>query len=69
MRTPDPRLRGLLYRDLLGFEQRDATFSSWLEPPRPAYTLMVDLEGSISLAALTPTTRKAERPAPRSSAS
>ena len=50
MRTPDPRLRGLLYRDLLGFEQRDATFSSWLEPPRPAYTLMVDLEGSISLA-------------------
>lgn len=50
VRTPDPRLRGLLYRDLLGFEQRDATFSSWLEPPRPAYTLMVDLEGSISLA-------------------
>ena len=48
VRTPDPRLRGLLYRDLLGFEQEAATFSSWLEPPRPAYTLIVDLEGSIS---------------------
>jgi len=50
VRAPDPRLRGLLYRDLLGFEQEAATFSSWLEPPRPAYTLMIDLEGSISLA-------------------
>ena len=49
VRSPDPRLRGLLYRDLLGFEQESATFSSWLEPPRPAYTLIVDLEGSISL--------------------
>lgn len=33
----------------MGFEQEDATFSSWLEPPRPAYTLMIDLEGEISL--------------------
>jgi AraC-like DNA-binding protein len=49
VRTPDPRLRGLLHRDLLGFEQERATFSSWLEPPRAAYTLIVDLEGSISL--------------------
>lgn len=49
VRTPDPRLRELLYRDLLGFEQEAATFSSWLEPPRPAYTLIVDYEGSISL--------------------
>lgn len=49
VRTPDPLLRGLLYRDLLGFEQEAATFSSWLEPPRPAYTLIVDLEGSIWL--------------------
>ena len=24
-------------------------FSSWLEPPRPAYTLIVDLEGSITV--------------------
>ena len=39
----------MLYRDLLGFEQEGASFSSWLEPPRPAYTLIVDLEGSISL--------------------
>ena len=49
VRRPDPRLRGVLYRDLLGFEQDSAAFSSWLEPPRPALTLMVDLEGEISL--------------------
>jgi AraC-like DNA-binding protein len=49
VRSPNPRLRGLLYRDLLGFEQDGASFSSWLEPPRPACTLIVDLEGSISL--------------------
>ncbi len=49
VRAPDPRLRGLLYRDLLGFEQDRAAFSSWLEPPRPALTLIVDLEGEISL--------------------
>jgi AraC-like DNA-binding protein len=49
VRSPDPRLRGLLYRDLLGFEQDSATFSSWLEPPRPACTLIIDLEGSISV--------------------
>ena len=49
VRTPDPRLQPLLYRELLGFEQEAATFSSWLEPPRPACTLIIDLEGSISL--------------------
>lgn len=48
VREPDPRLRGVMYRDLLGFEQEGATFSTWLEPPRPAYTLMIDLEGAIS---------------------
>ena len=48
VRPPDPRLRPLLYRDLLGFEQDGATFSSWLEPPRPALTLIVDFEGEIS---------------------
>jgi AraC-like DNA-binding protein len=48
VRAPDPRLRGLLYRDLLGFEQEAAAFSSWLEPPRAALTLMVDFEGGIS---------------------
>jgi AraC-like DNA-binding protein len=36
-----------MYRDLYGFEQDRAEFSSWLEPPRPALTLMVDLDGGI----------------------
>jgi AraC-like DNA-binding protein len=36
-----------MYRPLLGFEQRRPGFCSWLEPPRPAVTLMVDIEGSI----------------------
>lgn len=48
VRRPDPRLRGLLYRDLIGFEQDSAAFSCWLEPPRPALSLIVDLEGEIS---------------------
>jgi AraC-like DNA-binding protein len=39
----------VLYRDLLGFEQDRAAFSSWLEPPRPALTLIIDFEGQISL--------------------
>lgn len=37
-----------MYRDLYGFDLRRAGFASWLEPPRPAVTLMVDLAGSIS---------------------
>jgi AraC-like DNA-binding protein len=36
-----------MHRDLYGFELRRAGFSSWLEPPRPAVTLIIDLEGSI----------------------
>ncbi len=36
-----------MYRDLLGFEQERAEFTSWLEPPWPALTLMVDLDGAI----------------------
>jgi AraC-like DNA-binding protein len=36
-----------MYRDLYGFDLRGAGFSSWLEPPRPAVTLMIELEGSI----------------------
>ena len=36
-----------MFRPLVGFEQRGAPFTSWLEPPRPAITLIVDLEGSI----------------------
>ncbi len=47
-RVPDPRLQPLLYRPLYGFEQRDEPFASWLEPPRPAVTLMVDLDGAIT---------------------
>jgi AraC-like DNA-binding protein len=47
IRASDPRLRPLMYRDLFGFDLRRAGFSSWLEPPRPAVTLMIDLEGSI----------------------
>lgn len=45
---PDPRLRPLLYRPLYGFEQEAPGFASWLEPPRPAVTLMVDFEGAIT---------------------
>lgn len=47
MREPDARLRPLMHRPLLGFEQHGASFSSWLEPPRPALTLMIDVEGSL----------------------
>ena len=47
VREPDPRLSPLLYRPLLGFEQRSAAFTRWLEPPRPALTLMIDLGGSL----------------------
>jgi AraC-like DNA-binding protein len=48
VRTPDARVRPMLYRDLYGFDLRRPGFSSWLEPPRPAVTLMIDLEGSIT---------------------
>jgi hypothetical protein len=46
-RAADPRLRPLLHRDYLGFEQRHAGFGRWLEPPRPALTLMIDLQGGL----------------------
>jgi AraC-like DNA-binding protein len=49
IRVADRRLGSLLYRPLYGFEQRQAGFSSWLEPPRPAVTLIVDLDGAISV--------------------
>ena len=48
VRSPDPRLRPLLYRPLYGFEHQGETFGSWLEPPRPAVTLIVDFEGAIT---------------------
>jgi AraC-like DNA-binding protein len=46
-REPDPRLRSFLHRDHLGFMQRRPGFQRWLEPPRAALTLMVDLEGGL----------------------
>lgn len=47
-RVPDPSLaRLLLSRELLGYEHSRASFASWLEPPRPQLTLMIDLEGAI----------------------
>jgi AraC-like DNA-binding protein len=46
-RRPRPELAELMYRDLLGFEQEWAEFGSWLEAPRPAMTLMIDLDGWI----------------------
>jgi AraC-like DNA-binding protein len=36
-----------MYRELIGIEQQSAAFQSWLEPPRPALTLMIDLYGWI----------------------
>jgi AraC-like DNA-binding protein len=47
-RPPDVRLSGLLLdRELLGYQHSRAQFASWLEPPRPQLTLMVDLDGSL----------------------
>ena len=47
-RAPDPRLRALVGRELLGYRHASTRFDSWLEPPRPELTLMIDLEGWIS---------------------
>ncbi len=45
-RAPDVRLSGLLLdRELLGYQHSRAQFASWLEPPRPQLTLMIDLDG------------------------
>ena len=45
-RVPDGRLSGLLLdRELLGYQHSRAQFASWLEPPRPQLTLMIDLDG------------------------
>jgi AraC-like DNA-binding protein len=46
-RPPDARLTGLLSRELIGYRHDRLKFSSWLEPPRPELTLMIDLNGSI----------------------
>jgi AraC-like DNA-binding protein len=47
-RDPDQRLAPLLYRELIGFRHSSAAFDSWLESPRPAMTMMINLEGAIS---------------------
>jgi AraC-like DNA-binding protein len=47
-RAPDVRLDGLLDRELLGYQHSRTQFQSWLEPPRPQLTLMIDLDGALS---------------------
>jgi hypothetical protein len=48
-RVPDGRLSGLLLdRELLGYQHSRAEFASWLEPPRPELTLMIDLDGGLT---------------------
>ncbi len=46
-RAADPRLQPLLHRAYVGFEHRHAGLGRWLEPPRPALTLMIDLQGGL----------------------
>jgi AraC-like DNA-binding protein len=47
-RAPDARLTGLLDRELLGYQHSLARFDSWLEPPRPQLTMMIDLDGGLT---------------------
>jgi AraC-like DNA-binding protein len=47
-RLPDPRLAGVLDRELFGYHHFRAEFASWLEPPRTQLTLMIDLDGAIT---------------------
>ena len=47
-RPPDPRLSGVVGRELLGYQHARTGFDSWLEPPRPELTLMIDLDGWIA---------------------
>jgi AraC-like DNA-binding protein len=47
-RPPGRPLGRLLTRELLGYQHSRLQFGSWLEPPRPELTLMIDLEGAIS---------------------
>jgi hypothetical protein len=46
IRTPDPRLRALITRDLIGYRHSRVRFDSWLESPTPELTLMIDLDGA-----------------------
>jgi AraC-like DNA-binding protein len=47
-RVPAPALRAHLPQGLVGYRHEQVGFASWLEPPRPEVTLMIDLEGEIS---------------------
>jgi len=47
-RVPAPALRAHLPQGLVGYRHEQIGFASWLEPPRPEVTLMIDLEGEIS---------------------
>ena len=47
-RAASPGVRELLGRELIGYHHRAVSFASWLEPPEPRLTLMIDLEGSIT---------------------
>jgi AraC-like DNA-binding protein len=47
-RSPDPRLHDVVARELVGYQHSAVRFDSWLEPPRPELTLMIDLDGWIS---------------------
>jgi AraC-like DNA-binding protein len=48
LRVPVPALRAHLPQGLVGYRHEQVGFASWLEPPRPEVTLMIDLEGEIS---------------------
>ncbi len=43
-RSPDLRLRPLLHRDYVGFQQDVARRQRWIEPAQPVVTLIIDLE-------------------------
>lgn len=47
-RVPAPALRPHLPQGLVGYRHEQVGFASWLEPPRPEVTLMIDLEGQIT---------------------
>jgi AraC-like DNA-binding protein len=47
-RPPDPRLQGVVGRELVGYQHSSVRFEAWLEPARPELTLMIDLDGEIT---------------------
>ncbi len=48
LRVPGPALRAFLPQGLVGYCHEQVGFASWLEPPRPEVTLMIDLAGEIT---------------------